>query len=204
MMKKIEKITQGLLAISLIGLLIAWVMPEPAFSAITVSAVVPTTMLQCTTPLDGSTNSFGTIDNSAVYAATTSSTTVESSGTVYMKAYDSGDGSTNPGLYKAPDLIESPNAAYDATATLSAGTEGYGIVASTTGSNLVIHLDYNYASSTNIVGGLKYSVGNAKIVASSSVAVSSEIVNIDYEAAVSITTPGGSYSDSVTISCSTS
>jgi hypothetical protein len=202
-MRKIEKITQGLLAISLIGLLIAWVMPEPALSAITVSATVPTTMLQCTTPLDGSTNAFGTIDNTAVYAATTSSTTVQSSGTAYMKVYDSGSGS-DPGLYKAPDLIESPDAAYSATATLSAGTEGYGIMASTTGSNLVIHEDYNYASTTNIVGGLQQGSGSAKTVASSSSAVSSEVVNMDYKAAVSITTPGGSYSDSVTISCSTS
>lgn len=200
MIKKIEKIAHHLIVLSLVAVFISWFLPvEPVKSAITVSATVSSEMVSCTTDLDGSTNSFGTIDNAAVYSATTSATTISSSGTIYLKALSQGSG-TNPGLWKNPDLIESPNAAFDATATLAANTEGYGIVASTTGS-MDIDARYNYASSTYIVGGL---ASTTAATVASSAAVSGQVIYIDYQAAVSVSTPGGSYEDTVTLSCTTS
>jgi len=158
--------------------------------------------ITCTTPLDGQVNNFGTIDNTAIYDATTSSTTISSDGTVYMKVYDDGSGA-NPGLWKDPDLIESPWATMtDATATLSINMEGYGIMASTTSTNLAINIRYNKASSTNIIGALEQGVGNAVVVASSTNAVSGDVVNIDYKVSVSLTTPGGIYQDIITLVCS--
>ncbi len=199
MIKKIEIIAKGLIAVSLLVIFINWSFSEPANSAFTVAADVSSTMVSCTTPLDGATNNFGTIDNSEVYAATTSTTTISSSGAIYMKVYSTGS-TARPGLWKDPDLVESPNAAEDATATLAAGTEGYGITATTTDTNLVINTRYAAASSTNIVGGLATST-YAKVVASSSAAVSGAVVNVDYKAAVAISTPGGSYADTITFSC---
>jgi len=160
--------------------------------------------ITCTTPLDGQVNNFGTIDNTAVYNATTSSTTISSDGIVYMKVYDNGSGA-NPGLWKDPDLIESPWATTtDATATLSINMEGYGIVATTSGPNLVINTRYDRASSTNIVGALEQGIGNAVTVASSSSATNNEVVRVDYKVAVNILTPPGAYQDIVTFICSTS
>ena len=162
--------------------------------------------ITCTTPLDGQTIYFGTIDDQAVYNATTASTTVISSGSVYVKIYSQGSGS-DPGLYKSPDLIESPTAANPtyATDTLVIGEEGYGMQATTAvANNLDIAGRYAYPNSTsNIVGGLSTSTA-AKVVASSSVAVSSEVVYWDLKAAVDVTTPGGSYQDTLTISCTAS
>ncbi len=211
MIKELEKIAKGLLVFSLGGLLIAWVLPETVFSAQTVimSAIVPATMISCTTPMNGQTNSFGTINSDAIYYATTSSTTMESSGEIYMKVYDSGNTTDKPGLWyvTASSLIESPWATdTDATATLSAagGSEGYGIVATTTGANLVIATRYDYASTSNIVGGLEYGSGAAEVVASSTDPVPVETVYIDYEVTVAVSTPGGTYVDTVTIDCSSS
>jgi hypothetical protein len=90
----------------------------------------------------------------------------------------------------------------DATATLSINMEGYGIMASTTSTNLAINIRYNKASSTNIIGALEQGVGNAVVVASSTNAVSGDVVNIDYKVSVSLTTPGGIYQDIITLVCS--
>ena len=203
MIKRLEKIAKQLIVFSLCGLIMACILPEPASSSFTVQAVVSSAMVSCTTPLDTGTNSFGDIDNTAVYSATTSTTTVSSSGTIYMKVYDNGSGAS-PGLWKNPDLIESPWATTtDATATLSINMEGYGIMATTSGPNLVINTRYDRASSTNIVGALEQGIGNAVTVASSSSATNNEVVRVDYKVAVAVTTPGGTYQDTVFYQCST-
>jgi hypothetical protein len=203
MIIKTEKIAKTLIILALLGILIGWNFPEPAISAVTVSATVSSTMVSCTTP-DTST-AFGTIDNTTVATSSPdATTTVSSSGAIYLKIYDAGDGSANPGLYKNPDLIESPNASYDATATLVAGTEGYGIQATTTGTTLVMRPKFNWVTTTDIVGGIPYGSGNATTVASSASAVSSEVVRVVHKASVNVATPGGSYSDTITYTCTTS
>jgi len=199
MIKKIEKIAKALLIFSLAGLLTAWYFPEPASGAVTVSAQVVAGIITCTTDLTAT--NFGDIDSSIIYTAgDNSTTTVSSNGSIYMKAISVGDGS-GPGLATTSPayLIPSPDAAYSETATLAAGTEGYGIQASTTGT---ITIATRYLKTGDDVGGLAST--SAAVVASSSAAVTDEIVEIIYKAAVSNSTPAGSYEDTVTISCSTS
>lgn len=205
MIKELEKIAKGLLVFSLMGLLFAWISPEPvgAVETITMSAVVGS-MIQCNTPMNGQTNSFGTITNTAIAAATTSSTTVSSNGSIYVKVYDQGSGAL-PGLYKDPDLIESPTAANpgNATDTLQTNAEGYGIMATTTGT-ILIATRYDNASDTDIVGGLKYGAGAAEVLASSGSAISGNVVRIDYKASVAASTISGNYLDTVTLDCTSS
>jgi hypothetical protein len=203
MIKKIEKNLRLIITLAFAGMLMGWFFLEPTSGAVSMAAEV-SSMISCTSPLTA--NNFGAIDNVAIYNATTSSTTVSSNGAVYMKVYDSGDGAANPGLYKNPDLIRSPNYAMAATATLPIGTEGYGIMAATNTSAsagaLVISRNYFYASTTNIAGGIPYGAGAAKTVASSSASVSSGVIWVTYAVAVSGTTTAGAYTDTVTYSCS--
>ncbi len=198
-MKKIEKVAKGLLIFSLAGLLTAWYFPEPASGAVTVSAVVEAGVITCTTDLTAA--NFGTIDSSIVYTAgDNSTTTVSSNGSIYVKAISVGDGS-GPGLATTSPahLIPSPNAVFSETAGLSGGTEGYGIQATTTGT---ITIATRYLQTGDNVGGLAST--SAAVVASSSSAVTDEIVEIIYKAAVASDTQAGVYEDTVTISCSTS
>lgn len=210
MIKTIEKIGKGLIFASLVGLFIVWAFPiEPVDSALSISATVSSAMYSCSNAMEDAaiTNSFGTISNNAVYSATTSTTTITSSGTIVLKVQGASHGSPlNPGLYSAGQsaLIESPNAAFNATATLAANTEGYGIAASTTGS-MGIDVRYKWATGTvsYVVGGL--ATTTAVTVASSTTAVSNQVIMIDYRAAVNISTPGSTdYGDTVTFSCTTS
>ena len=117
--------------------------------------------------------------------------------TLYVK--DAGGGGF-PGLYKNPDLIESPNAAYNATATLADGTEGYGIQAATNtaGFGAALGIPVRYLQTGNIVGGLL--ITNTTI-ASTTADMSNREVIVTHKAAVGATTPSGSYSDTITYEC---
>lgn len=200
MAQKIEKNISWFLILSLVMLSLGWFFLEPANSAVTVSATVAS-MITCTTPLTSTV--FGTMSNTAVATSTpNATTTVSSNGTVYVKIKDNGDGTTNPGLYKSTattDLIGSADASYTDTATLAAGTEGYGIQATTTGANLVIAT--RYLKTGTDVGGFERT---DQTMASSSAAVSSEVVTVIHKAAVSAANVAGDYSDTITYTCSSS
>jgi len=186
MINTIEKIGKGLILASLAGLFIVLAFPiEPVEGVLNISASVSTSMYSCATALEDAaiTNSFGTISNDAVYSATTSTTTITSSGTIYVKVIGAEHGDPlSPGLYSTNQshLIESPNAAFDASATLAANTEGYGITASTTGT-MGIDVRYNWATGTAsyVVGGLPTTTA-ATVASSGASAVSGEIISIDY------------------------
>ncbi|MCS6789236.1 MAG: hypothetical protein NZ484_01555 [Patescibacteria group bacterium] len=113
-------------------------------------------------------------------------------------------GSTSsPGLYKgdAPTyLIPSPNAVFSATATLVAGTDGYGIQAATTtaGSGSILSLNPRYNQTGSVVGGL---TTTTLTLASSSATTSNRQVLVTHRVAVSASTPSGNYSDTITYSC---
>ena len=178
--------------------------PATAVNIPETSTLAVSTSVTCTTALDSDTTAFSTIDNVAIYAsvpdATTSVTTNSATGFT-MKIYGAGS-TNNPGLYKNPDLIESPNGAWNATATLLAGIDGYGIQATTSsGNNIGIDPRYKWATSTNVIGGLATSSGTAFLVASSSQAVTSQLIMVTHKAAVAITTPAGSYQDVITYVC---
>ncbi len=154
------------------------------------------------------TASFGTLTSSAVSTAYGSTTIdVTSAGTVFIKVQDSG-GAGSPGLYKSSattDLIGSANAASDNTDTLIVGTEGYGLQATSTdfgsGAAITIATRYDNASTTNDIGGFELT---DVTMASSTAAVTNRRVILYYKAAASALNVMGSYSDSITYTCTTS
>jgi len=160
-----------------------------------------TSTISCSTNI--SSTDFGTwtdtsMKTSTPNASTTMSCSNTGSGcTLYVK--DAGS-TINPGLWKDPDLIESPDAAYNATATLAVGTEGYGIQAATNtaGSGAALGIPPRYLQTGNIVGGLL--ITNTTI-ASTTADTSNREVIVTHKAAVAATTPSGSYSDTITYEC---
>lgn len=157
----------------------------------------------CTTPLTST--SFGSMKDDVVYTSSpNATTTVDCSGCgsgFTMKVYDAGNG-TNPGLYKSTvptDTIGSANDSYANEATLSLGVEGYGLQATTTSAS--INIAPRFLKTGNNVGGLEVGSGNAVIVASSTGAVTNQIITHIFKAAVAVTNKAGDYQDTVTIDC---
>jgi len=119
--------------------------------------------------------------------------TITSSGGFQIQVKDAGNG-TNPGLYKSTSptyLIQSQDT------TLTAGTDGYGIQATTTNSSISINPKYN--KSGNDVGGLSLT---DVVLATSSVAVSNAQIYIKHKASASYLAPTGNYQDTITYTCS--
>jgi hypothetical protein len=168
---------------------------------VTVSATV-TTSVTCS--FSTTTTSFGTIDTSQVWTSSPNVTTTVSCNPAAgcrVQIRDQGSG-TYPGLYNssASYLIPSPNSAFSATATLVAGTEGYGIQATTTtaGSGGTLSLNSRYVQTGNTVGGL---TTTTLTLASSSQPTSNREVVVTHKAAVSGLTPAGLYQDIITYEC---
>lgn len=162
-----------------------------------VTATVGSTV-SCTT--DGSTAALGTLVIGSVSTASPAITVTNScnSGggcTIYVN--DAGN-TSNPGLYSATatgtPLIAS------ATATLEAGTEGYGIQATTTGAGAgtALTLSATYNKSGNAVGGLTIA---ATEIASAAAPFSAKVITVNTLAAISGLTKAGEYSDTITYSC---
>jgi len=172
-----------------------------AQSTVNVSATVP----QSTTcNLSDTFTNFGNIDPSSVWTSNPNITLTIScnpAGGCTAQVRDTGNG-TNGGLYNsaANYLIPSPDAAFNNTATLVPGTEGYGIQAATTtaGSGGVLSLNSIYNQTGNTVGRL--STTN-QVLASSSQPVANREVVVTHKAAVSVLTPAGNYSDNIIYSC---
>jgi len=114
---------------------------------------------------------------------------------------DVGD-TADPGLYKssAPtSLIGSADDSFNNTATLVAGTDGFGIQGSTSGgSGASVTIAARYNQTGNDVGGLELT---DTTLASATGAVSNRAVTIVHKAAVGGLTPAGSYSDILTYVC---
>ena len=169
---------------------------------VSVSATVPQTVT-CT--LSATSTAFGNITPSAVSTSSPNVTTTVScnpGGGCIVTIYDAGDG-TNGGLYKSDSptyLIPSPAAGFPNTATLVAGTDGYGIQAATTtaGSGGTLSLNSIYNQTGNTVGKL---ATTAQTLASSSQPVANREVVVTHKAAVSGLAPAGSYGDTITYSC---
>ncbi len=169
-------------------------------SAVTVSATVGA-VISCST--NTASTDFGTLtDSSVASSAPNASTTMSCSNSASgctLSVKDAGSGA-NPGLWSSPNLIESPNVAYSATTTLAAGTEGYGIQATTTatGSGGTLGIASRYLQTGNIVGGL--ATTTLTLVSSTSASTGREVV-VTHKAAIATATPSGSYSDTITYSC---
>jgi len=172
---------------------------------------ISVTTISCSANI--SATSFGTFSPSAVSTSTPNASTTMTCAdaaagcTLYIKNAGSG---SNPGLWNSTlsSLIKSPNAAYSATTTLSAGTEGYGIRATTTatgsGTALSLALRYNtgladgLGGSINAVGGLSLS---DLTLASTTAATTNREVVVTHKAAISAATLAGTYNDTITYSC---
>ncbi len=168
-----------------------------ADQAVTVSASISSSVSCTAAP---TTADFGTLTTGSIHTASpnvyaTSSCNYAAGCTLNVK--DNGNGSGSAGLYKSnspTDLIES------ATATLSAGTEGYGIQAATstqgTGAELKLNSVYNKTGIN--VGGINTT---ATELASSTAPVALREVISTHKAAISGLTKAGSYSDTITYEC---
>ena len=168
---------------------------------VTVTATVQTSV---TWVLSTTTTAFGNIDPSAVYTSSPNVTTTVSCNPAagcQVQINDQGSGS-QPGLWNssASYLIPSPDSAFNATATLVAGTVGYGIQVATTsagsGGTLTLNPRYNQTGTT--VGGLTTTTIQ---LASSSQPVANREIVVTHKAAVSVLTPAGSYQDTITYNC---
>ncbi|MCP6718036.1 MAG: hypothetical protein KJI70_00610 [Patescibacteria group bacterium] len=149
------------------------------------------------------TASFGTLTTGSVTTAYGSTTVnLNSNAVAVLKAQDDGD-TSDPGLYYAggPDLIGSADGSFGNTSSLGAGTEGYGLQATSTdfGTAMTIAARYDNASTTSDVGGFEITDVN---VASSTGAVVDARLILYYQAAISGANLAGSYSDIITYTCS--
>ena len=195
-----------LIVIGLIGAVIFiynfWSADLVLGSDVTVSATVSETV-SCAAST--STTAFGTLTTSAVSTSTPDVTITMScnyaSGCT-LKVQDDGN-ATNPGLYSTTVayLIGSANAAYADTATLAAGTEGYGIQGSTnangSGGTLTIATRYNQTG--NAVGGFEIT---DQSISSSTEPIANRETVVKHKAAISgLTKAATNYSDILTYSC---
>jgi hypothetical protein len=191
----------------LIALLIVYMIFESfvylvsAQTNVTVTATV-TTSVTCS--LSTTTTAFGTIDSNAIYTSSPNVTTTVScnpSGGCQVQINDTG-GNNQPGLWNssASYLIPSPNAAFNETATLVAGTKGYGIQAATTsaGSGATLTLNPRYNQTGNTVGGL--TTTTIQLASSTSPTANREVV-VTHKVAIDGLTPAGLYNDTITYNC---
>lgn len=169
---------------------------ESNAEAVGVSAIIGQTL---TFGLSTNSTDFGTLSSGSINTSTpnitlTISTNAANGFSIVVK--DEGDG-VNPGLYKstAPTKLIASS-----TATLVAGTEGYGIQAATTGagSGATVTLATTYNKSGNDVGGLNRTDTS---LASATGPVSGREVVITHKAAISGMTLAGSYADTITYTC---
>lgn len=163
-----------------------------------VTATVGSTV-SCTP--DGGTAELGTILTSGVSTASPAITVTNSctsGGGCAIYIQDAGDGVTNPGLYAS--LATGTPLIASATATLVAGTEGYGIQATTTaaGTGAALTLSATYNKSGTAVGGL---LRTATSIASTIAPFSAKIITVNTLAAISVLTKAGTYADTITYSC---
>lgn len=164
---------------------------------VTVTATVEQTVT-CSTNI-GST-AFGVLSTAAVATAATNASTSLSCNTglgCSLTVGDQGNGAS-PGLATSSPAYLIPSN----TATLVAGTEGYGIQGTSTsagsGSTLLIQPIYNVSST--LVGGLLVS-STPRTLASTTGQVAGRSVLVKHLAAISGTTQAAQYVDIITYSC---
>ena len=163
---------------------------------VTVSATVEET-ISCVASTG--TTAFGTLTTSAISTSTPDITITMSTNRAAgctLKVQDAGNG-TNPGLYSTTVtyLVTST------TATLSAGTAGYGIQASTNanGSGGTLTINPTYDKTGDNVGGLTIADTN---ISSSTEPIASRETVVKHKAAISdLTKAATDYADTLTYSC---
>lgn len=162
-------------------------------STVTVSATVASSVT-CST--DNTSTSFGTLTSSVIATSTPNASSTMSCNTGTGCTLSINDASA--GLATSSPAYTIPTV----RTTLSAGTEGYGIIATTTatgsGGTLSIKSIYLNSFTGNTVGELNTT---STVLASSTASVSNREVVVKHKAAVSGTTQAASYADTITYSC---
>lgn len=153
--------------------------------------------ISCST--NATSTDFGTLTTSDVSTADTDAVTTvscNSSGGCTLNVQDAGDGSGSAGLHDSAN----DNLIASQTETLSAGSEGYGIQAATSsaGSGGELSIASVYNKTGDEVGALETSDAQLATVTEP---VTDREVTVTHKAAISATTPSGSYSDTLTYSC---
>ncbi|HUW71873.1 MAG TPA: hypothetical protein VMV66_01615 [Candidatus Humimicrobiaceae bacterium] len=146
--------------------------------------------------VDATSTTFGNLDLGLVNDSTPDILTtmacaaVPGGCTLYVE--DEGD-TSNPGLWNssASYLVTSTDA------TLSPGTDGYGIQATTSDGGWTINPTYVVTGTD--VGGL--TLGGSTTYASSSSGLSTSTATTTHKTAISTDTAAGSYTDTITYSC---
>ena len=197
----------SLLLIVLFGTLgLEEVILSDSVSAATSSNVAVTAEVTTTITCDSSPGStaFGTLSSTATITASPNASTTmacANSGTgcvLYVKDANAGLATDTPS-----HTIHSPNAAANASTTLAAGTEGYGIQATSTaagGSGNLLPVELRYAVTDNDVGGLVVGSETQALASANSTTTGREVL-ITHIAAISDATPGALYEDTITYSC---
>lgn len=160
--------------------------------AVTVTATVG----EVSCSVDATSTAFGALnlgsvnDSTPDILTTMACSAVPTGCTLYIE--DEGD-TSNPGLWNssASYLVTSTDA------TLSPGTDGYGIQATTSDGGWTINSKYD--KSGNDIGGL--TLGGSTTYASSSSGLSTSTATTTHKAAISSSTAAGSYTDTITYSC---
>ena len=147
---------------------------------------------------DNASVSFGTLSTGSISTASPNASTTMScsyANGCTLNISDAGNGAS-PGLATTSPAYLIPSA----TATLSAGTEGYGIQSATTGtgSGATLGLNPIYNKSGNDVGGLFLTT---TVLASSTATFTDREVIITHKAAISNLTNTANYNDTITYSC---
>ena len=178
--------------------------PDQAAAATTAVAVTATVgqTITCTTP--STSTAFGTLSSASISTGATNATTTVSCGnvaggcTLYVK-------DSNGALATSTFTIPSPNAAFSASTTLVAGTEGYGISATTTsatGTGAVLTIAGRYLvagdATGNVVGG---ATTTNQTIANTTATTSGRFITVTHKAAISDATEAGIYADTVTYEC---
>ena len=179
-----------------------------AATSVNITASVVTT-ITCST--DISTTAFGTLTSGSVASstndATTSMTCANSGAGCAMSIQDTGTstGAISGLAAEAVNAyIKSPNDTFSASTTLVAGTEGFGLLATTTsagtGATLTIGTRYNNTGNweANIVGGASTT---AQTLATANSSTSARVVKVRHKAAISVNTLSGSYKDTIYYQC---
>jgi len=174
---------------------------------VTVNATVDPSI---TCSFTGLTTTFSSLTTGAISTSDTSTTITLSTNAgsgLNVTVYDAGN-ATNPGLYKSTAttyLIGSADSSFNNIVTLSAGTDGFGLTASSSGgsgASLTVDGRFDASGGANEVGGLEVGAANAVPIAAATGALASRVLTIVHKAAVSGLAPSGSYTDNLTYVCS--
>jgi hypothetical protein len=192
---KFSRISAGLFAAVAIIALVGTSIDLVNGATVNVTASVNESV-SCSTNI--SSTAFGTLTTGSVSTAASNASSSLSCNTglgCTLTVQDAGNGAS-PGLATSTPAYLIPSS----DGTLVAGTEGYGIQATSTtggsGGTLTIRSAYNVSSTD--VGGLTIA---ATTLASSTAQVASRQVIVRHLAAIAATTQAGQYIDTITYSC---